>query len=125
MRPVLAFPLCLALLQAFLLAPVQHVHETEGPGGQHEHAALIHAHFSAHAAAPVKGRAFDDIDEHPVWQLDTFTLVLPAGVAPAIPSAAPETLFAPEAAAGMTAPVEERAHDPPARAPAIPRAPPA
>lgn len=111
------------MFQAFLLAPVQHVHEAADGG--HEHAALIHAHFSAHAAAPVTGRAVDDIDEHPVWQLDTFTLVLPAGVAPVIPSAVPEALPAPDAAAGMTAPVEERAHDPPARASAIPRAPPA
>ncbi|MBZ5575594.1 MAG: hypothetical protein LAP40_03415 [Acidobacteriia bacterium] len=125
MRPVLALQLCLALFQAFLLAPAQHVHETEQGEEGHGHSAVVHSHFSPHTTIPVRGRAFTDDDGPTVWALDTFTIVLPTGVAPAIPKPASGILFAPKTVVGIPATIEERAHDPPGRRLPIPRAPPA
>ncbi len=130
MRPALAIQLCLALFQAFLLAPVQHVHETaDGKAGEeHEHATVIHSHFSPHSAfhAPARGVAITDDDGHAAWTLDTFTLELPVGLHPIVPAQAPDILYAPRIVVGVAVPVEERAHDPPGHSSAlIPRAPPA
>ena len=129
MRPVLAVQVCLALFQAFLLAPVQHVHET--PDGEsaagHEHATVIHSHFSPHAAVAVQsaGPAITDDDGQEIWPLDTFTIVLPMGTQTVVPGPAPEIAYTPRVVAGVAVAVEERAHDPPVREASIPRAPPA
>ena len=129
MRPVLAVQVCLALFQAFLLAPVQHVHGT--PDGAsaagHEHATVIHSHFSPHAAAAVQytGPAITDDDGQEIWPLDTFTIVLPKGTHAVVPGPAPEVGYTPRVVAGAAVAVEERAHDPPDREASIPRAPPA
>ena len=126
MRPVLAAQLCLAVFQAFLLAPVQHVHEAPD-GGAGEHSTVIHSHFSAHLAIPVHdgGLAIDDIDGAEAWSLDTFMIVLPMGTHAVVPSPTPDLIYAPRVIAGGAVAVEERAHDPPVRDSSIPRAPPA
>lgn len=126
MRPVLAAQLCLSVFQAFLLAPAQHVHDSDAEDGGHEHATIVHSHFSAHSVFPVRPGepAITESEEKAAWALDTFTVVLPAGPQPALPARTPDLLFVPRVAPGVVALVEERAHDPPARAFSIPRAPP-
>lgn len=127
MRPVLAAQLCLAVFQAFLLAPVQHVHETPDGGAAGEHSTVIHSHFSAHFAIPIRdgGLVIDDNDGAEAWSLDTFTIVLPMGMNAVVPSLAPDLIYDPRAIVGATVAVDERAHDPPLRDSFIPRAPPA
>jgi hypothetical protein len=125
MRPVLAAQLCLAVFQAFLLAPAQHVHDSED--ADHEHSTVIHSHFSPHTAFTViAGQpAFTESEEHEAWPLDTFTIVLPIGLHPVLLSRAPDVLLTLRVMTGAVATVEERAHDPPGRERSIPRAPPA
>ena len=129
MRPVFAIQVCFALFQSFLCAPVQHVHET--PGGDlangHEHSVVIHSHFSPHLVTPAPGggAAVSDYDGPEAWPLNTFTIVLPMGMHPVIPSPAPGILYAPQSIRRAAAFVDERAHDPPALRSSIPRAPPA
>lgn len=127
MRPVLAVQVCLALFQAFLLAPVQHVHESGDDDSGHEHSTVIHAHFSPHLPISVRrtGLAITDDDGREAWPLDTFTIVLPMGMHAAVPSPAPEIVYAPRVVVGSVVAVEERTHDPPARHFSNPRAPPA
>ena len=126
MRPVLAAQLCLAVFQAFLLAPAQHVHEAPD-GGAGERSTVIHSHFAAHLAIPVRDGelAIDDIDGAEAWSLDTFTIVLPVGTHAVAPSPAPDLIYAPRVIVGASVAVDERAHDPPVRDSSIPRAPPA
>lgn len=126
MRPVLAAQLCLAVFQAFLLAPAQHVHDSEDAGAGHEHSTVIHSHFSAHPVFRVRPgeRTIDDSEDHEAWSLDTFTIVLPIGLHAVLPSRAPHMLFTLRAIPGAVAAIEEHAHDPPALDLSIPRAPP-
>lgn len=128
MRRFAALPTCVALLTAFVLAPFQHIHTGYGHGADHDHAGLVHAHFYSIPAAPAKhtGRQFDDDDDHGAIRLvNTFTLVVTAGVPPFIPSRAEALLFAPSPVFEPVAVVEERGHDPPSASPLVPRAPPA
>src|SRR5579863_608318 len=89
MRCLIALQTCLALLLAFLLAPFQHVHTGHGSADDHGHAGLIHAHFHTHFDSVLGSREephgpeIDDVDDDHVaaWSLDTFTLVLNAGLA--------------------------------------------
>lgn len=128
MRTALAVQVSLALIQSFLLSPVQHVHENPEPdsAGGHEHSVLIHSHFSPHMAMPVAGGgpAITDNDGPEAWSLDTFTVVLPVGMHAAALSPAPDIIYTPQPSGGTVADIDERAHDPPARCPSIPRAPP-
>jgi hypothetical protein len=123
MRPVLAAQLCLTVFSAFLLAPAQHVHEGNE---DHDHATLVHAHFSAHHVRPVRPGelAISEGEEHEAWPLDTFTIVPPAGMPGFLPSWAADPHFPLRTGIGAITRVEERAHDPPARGVSIPRAPP-
>jgi hypothetical protein len=128
MRRFAALQTCLGLLAAFVVAPFQHVHTGDGPGADHDHAGLIHAHFYSLAAPSTHptGRQFDDDDDHrAVWLVDTFTLVMTAGIPPFVPSRAESLIFAPSPAAKPVAIVEERGHDPPVVARSSPRGPPA
>lgn len=128
MRPVLAIQVCIALFQAFLVAPVQHVHDVpDGTAEGHEHSTVIHWHFSPHRGAirGAGGPAFTDDDGRAAWPLDTFTVELPMDIHAPVPSVSPESVEAPRLVLWSVATVEERAHDPPARASVIPRAPPA
>jgi hypothetical protein len=122
-----ALPTCVGLLTAFFFAPFQHIHTGYGSGADHDHAGLIHAHFYSIPAAPTKhpGRQFDDDDDHAVRLVNTFTLVMTAGIPPFMPSRAPAQLFAPSPALHPVAVIEERGHDPPSSGPLVPRAPPA
>ncbi|MBV9503669.1 MAG: hypothetical protein JO323_01550 [Acidobacteriia bacterium] len=125
MRRFAALQTCLGLLTAFALAPFQHVHTGDG---DHDHAGLVHAHFYG---GPIPqtghgGRHFDDDDDHrAVWQVDAFTLVLTAGIAPFVPSRAPAILPIPSPTFEPVAVVEECGHDPPCADQIVPRAPPA
>ena len=126
MRPVLAGQLCLAVFQAFLLAPAQHVHEgDEGEG--HDHSTLVHAHFSAHHVQPLLPgeRGIGESDDHEAWSLDTFTIVPPVGIPSFLLSRAADVLSPLRTIVGAVARIEEHAHDPPLRGLSIPRAPPA
>lgn len=129
MRPAFAIQVCLALFQSFLLAPVQHVHETPDAdlANGHEHSVVIHSHFSPHVATPLRGggAAISDYDGPEAWPLNTFTLVLPMGMHAVIPSPASDAIYTPQAIAGAVVAVDERTHDPPALSLSIPRAPPA
>jgi hypothetical protein len=127
MRRFAALPTCVGLLTAFVLAPFQHVHT--GPGADHDHAGLIHAHFYS-IAVPLKlhtGRQVDDNDDdhRAVWSVNTFTLVIAHGLPLFIPSRAAALLFFPAPAFEPVAVVEERGHDPPFADQLVPRAPPA
>jgi len=126
MRPVLAAQLCLAVFQAFLLAPAQHVHDSDDPDG-HEHETVIHSHFSFHSAIPVRPgeRSIGESEEHEAWSLDTFTVVLTAAAHPVLLSRAPDIAPRFRTMSGALPAIEERAHDPPVRGSSIPRAPPA
>lgn len=127
MRPVLAAQLCVAVFQAFLLAPSQHVHEPESEGGGNEHSTIVHSHFYAHSVFLVlPGEpAVTESEEQEAWSLDTFTIVLPIGSHPVLPSRAPFVPFTLRPVLGAAAVVEEHAHDPPVIDVSIPRAPPA
>ena len=88
--PLIALQTCLALLLAFFVAPFQHVHPG-GTGADHDHAAVVHAHFySVHVNATERRgsqiAAADDDDHDAVWSVDTFTLALTAAIAPFIAS---------------------------------------
>jgi hypothetical protein len=124
MRPVLSAQVCLAVFQAFLFAPAQHVHEAHDEA--HEHSTLVHSHFSAHHAVLVHPgeRAISESEEHEAWALDTFTIVLSAGQLTLLLSRAPDVLPAPRPVMGAVALVEPRAHDPPPAGLPTPRGPP-
>ncbi len=126
MRRLAALPAWVGLLTAFVMAPFQHVHT--GTGADHGHTGLIHAHFYNIAAPRTQhtGHQFDDDDDHQaIWAVDTFTLVLTAGITPFIPSRGPALLFIPSPILRPVVMVEECGHDPPSADPLIPRAPPA
>jgi hypothetical protein len=75
MRRVAAVQMCFALVQAFCLAPFQHIHS--GHDDDHDHAGLVHARFYhvVHLSAKSGGWQMDDDDEHAsAKSLDTFTL---------------------------------------------------
>ena len=126
MRFAIAIPTCLALLQAFLVSPFQHVH----PGGDHDHSATIHAHFYSLATHVAEGTSVkledaDDDDHDAVWSVDSFTLVPAAALSIAAPARSVVELFRPPVPTAWVDVVEERGHDPPGGfASLIPRAPP-
>jgi hypothetical protein len=126
MRFVIAIPTCLALLQAFLVSPFQHVH----PGGDHDHGSTIHAHFYSLAPHIHKNHGVtledDDDDDHDaIWSVDSFTLVPAAVLSIAAPARAIVELIHPPIPVAWVDVVEERGHDPPGGfAALIPRAPP-
>jgi hypothetical protein len=132
MRYLAALQTCLALLLAFVLAPFQHVHTGHGSGPDHDHSGLIHAHFYTHfVSVPAsrtdhRGQEIDDTDDDhaAAWSLDTFTLVLTAGLSPFALPQGPAVLFVPSQTFQPVAVVEERGHDPPSFDRSIPRAPP-
>jgi hypothetical protein len=131
MRRAAALHTCMALLLAFFVAPFQHVHSGHD-SADHDHSALIHSHFyHLHSVAPSTdepaGPRMDDVDDDhaAVQSLDTFTLVLTAGLSPFIPSVGLTLPFVPVKTVYPVEIVEERAHDPPSLDCSIPRAPPA
>jgi hypothetical protein len=132
MRRFAAVQTCLTLLLAFLLAPFQHVHTGRGSGPEHDHAGLIHAHFYMHfESVPASGaerhsQEIDDADDDhaAAWSLDTFTLVLTAGLSPFVLPQEPAPDFVPSETFQPVALVEERGHSPPPLDRSIPRAPP-
>jgi hypothetical protein len=129
MRRVAAIETCFALLLALFLAPFEHIHTDSG--SDHDHG-LIHAHFydAYHAARPASGPQgpqitdADDDDHATAKSLDTFTLVLPAGVASFLPERGPALAFVASLTFVPVRIVEQRGHDPPAIDKSIPRAPP-
>ena len=124
MRRVTAPATCLALLLAFYISPFQHVHA----GSDHDHSATMHAHFKKLAAHEEHHgpelEDSDDDDDAAVWSVDSFTLVLTAGLMPFVPARTAVALFVPAVPVAWVDMVEERGHDPPAADRSIPRAPP-
>jgi hypothetical protein len=127
MRCAVALQTCFAFLLAFFVAPFEHVHAGAASGHDHGHSATMHAHFYRIAVAEHHGTELVDTDDDhdAVWSVDTFTLVLSAGMAPFIPTGVASCLFAPRIALAPVEVVEERGHDPPLADRSIPRAPPA
>jgi hypothetical protein len=121
---------CVALLAAFFAAPFQHVHT--GADSDHDHSAILHSHFyhfhlaEQYASEPC-GAHFDDFDDDhaAAVSLDTFTIELPAGLAPFVLSRGPVLAFVPAETFQPIEAVEPRGHDPPCVDRSIPRAPPA
>lgn len=128
MRRIVALHTCFALVLAFFLAPFEHVHTGQQAGTDHDHSGTIHAHFyiARTSGGERRGAQFvDSDDDHAaVWSLDTFTLVLTAGLAPFVPSRTLVLLFVPSATFEPVEVVEQRGHDPPCVDRSIPRAPP-
>jgi len=124
MRRAVALESCIALVAALILAPFQHVHH-----GDHDHddASFIHAHFYAPVVehADSGPEIEDPHDEHSAAALDTFTIVPTAIFTLLQPPQIAVLIVVLPVFSGRTEPVEERAHDPPALACSIPRAPPA
>jgi hypothetical protein len=124
MRCLVAPGTSLALGLAFILAPFQHVH----PEDSHDHSAIIHAHFHSDSPGVRHHSGLPELtteEEQTEWSVDTFTLVLPVGFAPFIPSRAPTPIFAPPETVAHIEAVDECGHDPPCAGSLIPRAPPA
>jgi hypothetical protein len=128
MRRVAALQTCLALVLAFFLAPFQHVHAAQDSEANHDHSTVIHAHFYGVRTTPLEhhgAQIADSDDDHAtVRSLDTFTLVLTAGLAPFVPSRGLVLRFRPSTSFEPIQVVEERGHDPPTVDRSIPRAPP-
>jgi hypothetical protein len=128
MRCIAALQTCLALLLAFFLAPFEHVHTGQQSGADHDHSGLMHAHFYSIPALhgnqhDLEFQDFDD-DHAAAWSLDTFTLVLTAGLAPFVPSRGLVLPFVLSVTFEPVEVVEECGHDPPCTDRSIPRAPP-
>ena len=129
MRRVAAIQTCLGMLLALFLAPFEHIHT--GSGSDHDHG-LIHAHFyqvyrAAAQPSDQQGPQLvdaDDDDHATAQSVDTFTLVLPPGLAAILPERGPTLDFVPPVAFEPVQIVEERGHDPPVIDRSIPRAPP-
>src|SRR5579871_169286 len=117
MRCLAALYTCLALLLAFIVAPFEHVHTG---GSDHDPEGTIHAHFYkiGHPSVPQEhhgqevGAANDD-DHAKAWSLDTFTLVLTAGLSPFVPLRGSILPFVLPETSEPVLVVEERGHDPP------------
>lgn len=129
MRRLGLIPACLALLQAFFIAPYQHVHV--GPVHQKHsdgnEATIVHAHPYA-ISVPANRSDEPTIQHshkaHSSIALDTFTTVAQGAIS---------LLFQPESRVQISAPIESVVwveitepcgHDPPCTKNTVPRAPP-
>jgi len=129
MRRLTTLPACIALLQAFIMAPFQHVHPGSGHDEHHHHheSTVVHAHFFAVSvpAAPRSDPSFDHTHKgHASISLDTYRT---------LPQVAHLPLFQPELTAHVFAVAESAVpieviepcgHDPPCVENTVPRAPP-
>jgi hypothetical protein len=123
MRGIAALQTCMALLLAFFLAPFQHVHT--GHGSDTVHAHFYHFQGAGRAEEPHGSPALDSDDDHAsARSLDTFTLVLTAGLSLFVPPQGRVLLFVPAETFQPVEVVEECGHDPPSAGRSIPRAPP-
>jgi hypothetical protein len=126
MRRLGLIPACLALLQAFFMAPYQHVHVGAGHA-KHAESTLVHAHPYAiwvpidASDGPAVGHAHKP---HASLALDTFTTIT---------QGMPFLFFQPDSRVQIFAPAESLlwlevtepcGHDPPCIENTIPRAPP-
>ena len=130
MRRLNLLPACLALLQAFIMAPYQHVHTGTGHAehGNHHESTLVHAHFFA-VSVPIQPNSEPVLDHahkaHASVSLDTFRTY---------PQTAAFSFFQPEPSVRVFVPIESAVwveiiepcgHDPPCVENTVPRAPPA
>jgi hypothetical protein len=131
MRQTFALPCCVAFLGSFVPAPFQQVHSSDVHGGHHDHAPLVHSHFSAHGHShhdhidKPGEREIESPDDDQAFPLDTFTLVVTPDFGPFVPAHAPGIVEPPAETRESFELIEERGHDPPSRRSASPRAPPA
>ena len=126
MRRLALIPTSLALLQAFFMAPYQHVHIGSGHE-KHAEPTLVHAHpyaisfFTNRDNGPAVGHSHKP---HASLALDTFTTL-----AQGIPflffhPESPVRIFAPAESAVWVEITEPCGHDPPGLENPVPRAPP-
>ena len=138
LRRTALFPVLLALLQAFIMAPYQHVHlhhasDREGNAAHdHQHgrddAAVVHIHFYAFSdtAGSDGGTSVEGSrGSHVSVALDSFATLPHAGI-PAFVKPQLQTLRFPpeESVAKMVEVIEPCGHDPPSLEFSSPRAPP-
>jgi hypothetical protein len=139
LRRAALFPLLLVLLQAFVMAPYQHVHlhqpsEREGKAN-HDHrqhgqddSALVHIHFYAFSA-PESSDGTAGVEDsrggHVSVALDSFATLPHVGIPAFVKPQIVTLLFPPEGSvARMVEVAEPRGHDPPSLDLSSPRAPP-
>src|SRR5437870_368431 len=128
MRRLALMPACLALLQAFFMAPYQHVHVGPGHGKHRDHgeSTVVHAHpYAVSVPSRNDGPAIQHSHEpHASVALDTFTTLAQAALS---------IFFQPESRVEIPAPAESDVwvevtepcgHDPPCIENSVPRAPP-
>jgi hypothetical protein len=126
MRRLALIPTSLALLQAFFMAPYQHVHIGSGHE-KHAESTLVHAHpyaisFSINPDdGPVVGHSHK---RHTSLALDTFTTLAQGILFLFLQPEAAIQIFPPTESAVWVEVTEPCGHDPPCIENTIPRAPP-
>ena len=119
----------LALLQAFFMAPYQHVHvgpRHEKHGG-HAESAIVHAHpyaVSIPTSSSDGATAGHSRKPHVSIALDTFTTLVQGVALLFVQPGSPVQTFAPTESFVRVEVTEPRGHDPPCIGNAAPRAPP-
>ena len=117
---------CLALLQAFVMAPYQHVHVGSGHGDHHE-STFVHSHFYG-VSVPINRRPGPTVEHshegHRSVALDTFTTF--SQTAPVLIFQAEFSVrtFDPAQSDVWVEIIEPCGHDPPRVENTTPRAPP-
>jgi hypothetical protein len=126
MRRLTLIPTYLALLQAFFMAPYQHVHIGSGHK-KHAESTLVHAHPYAISLPekPDHGAALGHSHKpHASVALDTFTTLAQGIAFLFLRPESPVQIFAPAESFVWVEVTEPRGHDPPCLENTIPRAPP-
>ena len=126
MRRLTLIPTYLALLQAFFMAPYQHVHIGSGHEKQAE-STLVHAHPYAISLPeePDDGAALGHSHKpHASVALDTFTTLAQGIAFLFLQPESPVQIFAPAESFVWVEVTEPCGHDPPCLENTIPRAPP-
>jgi hypothetical protein len=129
MRGVLQAITSLMLLQAFLMAPFQHVHLGNGhhAHGEGHESPMVHSHFysAISAEAQPTGASLDHSHQaHASLSLDTFTTLPHAALIFALEPEAEALVYTPAQSDVFTETIEPRGHDPPRLEGLAPRAPP-
>lgn len=129
MRRLILIPACLALLQAFFMAPYQHVHVGLGrkKHGDHDGSTIVHAHPYA-ISVPTSQKDGPAVERshgpHASMALDTFTTLAQGALSLFYEPESPVRLFAPAESAVWVEITEPCGHDPPCIPNTVPRAPP-
>ena len=119
----------LGLLQAFFMAPYQHVHVGLGHGRHTDHgeSAIVHAHpyaFSVPLDQNRGAKVAHSHQPHVSVALDIFTPIAQGALLLYFQPESPARIFVPSESAILIEVTEPRGHDPPLAANEVPRAPP-